>query len=428
MHIVVKAMNDVLDEGLPLHPLQIQRDTVRDFRQIGIGIMGLADMLIKMGYRYDEQRARTFCDALGFTLANEALTASAFLAKEEGAFPKCNTEKLLKSKFIQENADEETIELISKYGLRNSQILTIAPTGSLSTMLGISGGIEPIFNTSYTRKTESLHGETVYYKVYTPIIKEFISLGYKEDDELFVTAQTINPFARIDMQGIWQSHIDASISSTVNLPEHATVEMIEKLYLKAWSQGLKGLTVFRDNCRRVGVLTNTEGKPEKVTELPRGTWKSLAEDTYYIKRNISIGCGKLKLFIGYSPSEKAVQDLYIVKTNNGGCEKNLQALAIAMSAVLRVGGNLDQLRKAFSGIGACPSFVSARAKGIELSKGNYCGITILNEIEAFLKGLPNEDKKEVPTEYAECPECKQKTLINTGGCVQCSSCSYTKCE
>ncbi len=441
----VKGLNDVLDEGLPLHPLQIQRDTVGNYRQIGLGIFGLHDMLIKMGIKYDTQEALELCDRIGFTLANSSLEASALLSKEYGVYPKYKKEAVLNSEFIKRNTTEEVYNLINEYGLRNSQVLTIAPTGSISTMIEVSGGIEPIFSFSYTRKTESLHGEEKYYKVYTKIVKEYMEKhGLKEEEELpefFVNAQTINPFRRVEMQGIWQQHIDASISSTVNLPNSATVEEVEKLYISAWENGLKGMTIFRDGCARIGVLTLGENKEEDKEEvgLKRGEWKSLAEDTYYVKRKLTIGCGTLKLFIGYSPSEKAVQDLYIVKSGQGGCEKNLQAIAISMSALLRVGGDLKQLEKAFSGITPCPSFISSRAKGIQLSTGNYCGMAIINEVKAFLKEVNNENvpnvknkketnKKNKETEGVECPECHKKTLIMSGGCQTCSSCGYSKCD
>ena len=127
IHIVVEAMNDVLDEGLPLHPLQIQRDTVKNLRQIGIGIMGIADMLIKMNIKYDSEEALELCDEIGFVLANESLCASALLAKRYGAFPVCDREAILKSDFIFNNTTGETYDLICQYGLRNSQVLTIAP-------------------------------------------------------------------------------------------------------------------------------------------------------------------------------------------------------------------------------------------------------------------------------------------------------------
>ena len=441
VHKAVKGLNEVLDEGLPLHPLEIQRETVRDYRQIGLGVMGIADMLIKLGIKYDSDQALELCDVIGFVLANSALEASALLAKEEGCYPKYNREAVLHSDFILDNTTNDVYELIIQHGLRNSQVLTIAPTGSISTMIEVSGGIEPIFSFSYDRKTESLHGEEVHYKVYTKIVKDYMETnGLYEEGELpnfFVNAQTIDPFKRVEMQGVWQEHIDASISSTVNLPNEATVEDVENLYMYAWKKGLKGMTIFRDGCARLGILTLGDKKEEEeVKELRRGEWKSLADDTYYVKRKLTIGCGTLKLFIGYSPNEQAIQDLYIVKSGSGGCEKNLQAIAISMSALLRVGGNIEQLEKAFSGIGVCPSFVSARAKGIPLSKGNYCGMAIINEVKTFLSEINGEqpkvqNKKEIKIEDKKgvmCPECKEKTLSMQGGCNICTNCGYTKCD
>lgn len=125
--IVVRAMNKVLDEGLPLHPLKIQQDTVRDYRQIGIGLMGIADMLIKLGIRYGSSLSLKICDGIGFVLANTALKESALLANKYSPYPKYNREAVLSSEFIKNNTTIDTYELIKKYGLRNSQILTIAP-------------------------------------------------------------------------------------------------------------------------------------------------------------------------------------------------------------------------------------------------------------------------------------------------------------
>ena len=443
VHIAVKGLNDVLDEGLPLHPLAIQRQTVHDYRQIGLGVMGVADMLIKMGIKYDSEDALDICDNIGAILANESLKASALLSKEKGAYPKYNQDAVLSSDFVLQNTDDDVYELIIKHGLRNSQLLTIAPTGSISTMIEVSGGAEPIFSFGYTRKTESLHGEDVYYKVYTKIVKDYMEEnGLNDECELpnfFVNAQTINPFKRVEMQGVWQEHIDASISSTVNLPNETTVEQVEELYMYAWEVGCKGLTIFRDGCARCGVLTLGDKKEEdeEVEELKRGEWKSLADDTYYVKRNITIGCGKLKLFIGYSPNEQSIQDLYIVKCGQGGCTNNLQALAISMSALLRVGGSLEQLERAFSGIAPCPSFVSNRTKGIPLSKGNYCGMAIINEVKAFLNEVGKRERPQVENERVEkvkkeegvaCPECGEKTLSMQGGCSVCTNCGYSKCQ
>ena len=233
--IGVRALNDVLDEGLPLHPLQEQRDSVKKWRQIGLGIMGLGDMLLKLGLTYGSEEAIAFCHELGFTMADTAIAASAMLAKERGAYEMCHVDEIMQTPYFEANTTEKTAELVRQYGLRNSQLLTIAPTGTLSTMLGISGGIEPIYANFYERKTESLHAADVYYKVYTPIVAEYMKKHELTDDSqlppYFVTALTLPYQKRLAMQGAWQQHIDASISSTVNVPNSFTVEDTEALYM-----------------------------------------------------------------------------------------------------------------------------------------------------------------------------------------------------
>lgn len=481
----VIALNNVLDEGLPLHPLAIQRETVRDYRQIGLGVMGIADMLIKLGLKYDSEEAIEFCDKLAFTMANSSLKASALLAKEKGAYPKYNKEAVLKSEFIRMNTDSYTLGLINDYGLHNSQVLTIAPTGSISTMIEVSGGIEPIFSFSYDRKTESLHGEEVHYKVYTKIVKEYMeNNGLDSEEELpdfFVNAQTINPFKRVEMQGIWQEHIDASISSTVNLPNEATVEDVENLYMYAWKKGLKGMTIFRDGCARLGILTLDNKKEEKteeeVKELKRGEWEEKPKGVIEIPRKIYTGCGKELLHITISPKEKRIIDFYITSSSSGGCKLNIQALAITMSGMLRLGGNIQNIKCAFRGMGQCPSFVKARTNGKHVSKGSSCPTAILNvllEVQGQLENeclpelqelgyygnkvvenkkedkfmpidLNNIKKKEVFTEeekkyikehgesafaqaFNKCPQCGEK-IEHVGGCIQCiNGCGWSKCN
>ncbi|MDU3804068.1 adenosylcobalamin-dependent ribonucleoside-diphosphate reductase [Paraclostridium bifermentans] len=263
----VIALNQVLDEGLELHPLQEQKISVDKYRQIGLGVMGIGDMLIKMNMRYGSDKSIDLCKFIARTMLNEAVKQSSLLAKEYGPFKEYKKEAILKSKFFNDNIDDDIKELVKLYGLRNSQLLTIPPTGSISTMLGISGGIEPIFNISYIRKTESLHDEDVYYKVYTPIVKEYMDLKNITDEkdlpDIFVTAMNLDYEDRIKMQQAWQQYIDASISSTINLPYETTVEDVYEIYIEAWKHNLKGVTIFRDGCKRSGVLINEKPKDEK---------------------------------------------------------------------------------------------------------------------------------------------------------------------
>ena len=372
IRIAVRAMDDVLEENIERLPLQKQKEKAEQWRQVGIGQMGLADMFIKLGLKYGEKKSLEISETIAKILINEAMRNTALLAKERGIFPKFDYNSLIKSDFYNKNIDEDVKKIVEMYGMRNCALLSIAPTGTIGTFLETSTGIEPNFKFKYTRKTESLGNQEEYHDVYAKIAREYREKNNnKELPSYFVESDEIEPLNRIKMQSIWQTYIDTAISSTVNLSENATVEDIEDIYINAWKYGLKGITVFRNNCERMGILTTDKKEDvevEEVKELRRGEWKSLADDTYYVKRNITIGCGKLKLFIGYSPNEQALQDLYIVKSGVGGCEKNLQAIAISMSALFRVGGKLGQLEKAFSGITPCPSFVSNRAKGIPQSK------------------------------------------------------------
>ena len=267
----VVGLNEVLEEGLPLHPLEQQKESVSKYRQIGLGVMGIADMLIKLGIRYGSDEAVKLCEELSNMMLNEAVKQSALLAKEYGPFEKYNEEVIFNSKFFINNISDEVKELVREYGLRNSQLLTIPPTGSISTMLGISCGIEPIFNLSYFRKTESVHDEDVVYKVYTQVVKEYMDInGISNEEDLgdiFVTAMNLKAEERIKMQGAWQKNIDASISSTINLPNEATIEDVYDIYVNAWKNDLKGITIYRDGCKRSGILTNEKPKEEEKREI-----------------------------------------------------------------------------------------------------------------------------------------------------------------
>lgn len=195
----------------------------------------------------------------------------------------------MKSPFLISNANDDVLELINKYGLRNSQLLTIPPTGSISTLIGCSNGLEPIFQISYTRKSESLHHEDTYYKVFTPIVKEYMDRNNitREEDlpGFFVTTSNLNYRDRIEVQAAWQQYIDASISSTVNVPNEFTIEEVEDLYLYAWEKGLKGVTIYRDGCARDGILipnksnlTNAEKIEKLQRELEEIVQEQLKED------------------------------------------------------------------------------------------------------------------------------------------------------
>lgn len=264
-------LNEILDYNMDNHPLKEQGKVSEDLRQIGLGIMGLADMFIKMGVEYGSVRSLAISNSISNDMINSAMQQSALMAKVDGTFPLYDSKAVLTSPFVLNNCTEETLVMILEHGLRNSQILTIAPTGSISTMIGVSGGIEPIFQTSYTRKSETLHEGDTYYKVFTPIVKDYMDQNdiKKESDlpDYFVTSSDLQYQDRINVQAAWQKNIDASISSTVNVPFEFTVSDVEELYLYAWKKGLKGVTIYRDGCARGGVLiTDKTSNADEITD------------------------------------------------------------------------------------------------------------------------------------------------------------------
>lgn len=270
VHDGVIALNEVLDEGLPLHPLKEQRKSVKELRQIGLGVMGIGDMLIMLGITYGSQEALDLSHQLGDLLANTAMQRSALIAKDKGTFDWYDWDYISQSTYFQEVANDETKALVKSYGLRNSQLLCIAPTGSIATMLGISGGIEPFFSLGYFRTTKSLHGKDVRYWVDEPIVEQYRKATGNTGDlpEYFVTAtdKRLHWKDRIAMQSVWQRYIDASISSTINLPKETTVEEMEDIYIEAWEKGLKGCTIFRDGCAKGGILETEEVAEENMEE------------------------------------------------------------------------------------------------------------------------------------------------------------------
>lgn len=444
----VIALNEVLDEGLPLHPLKEQRESVYDWRQIGLGIFGLADLLIKLGIKYGSPEAIDLCDMIGHTMADMAIKTSAVLAKEYGVYPKYKPEAVEQSAFYSKNALGETKELVESFGLRNSQLLTIAPTGSLSTMLGVSGGIEPIFANYYTRKTESLKGHDEYYKVYTPIVKEYMDKhGLKDDSELpdyFVTAQTLDYKNRIYMQSVWQSHIDASISSTVNVPNDFTVEQVEGLYMTAWDAGLKGVTIFRDGCKRAGILTikeNVEDIVEKPHKLERGMIIKADDNCIGKKRTLRTGCGTLHCEAFFDPDNGQLLETYFSKGSSGGCNNFMIGLSRMISLAARGGIDVYSIVDQLKSSGTCPSYAVRTATKHDTSKGSSCPVAIGNALLEMYEEMMDEvgfsdiEEKElevitpkiVPVSKAKCPQCGGE-LVFEGGCNTCKNCGWSKCD
>lgn len=444
----VIALNEVLDEGLPLHPLQEQRDSVADWRQIGLGVMGLADMLIKLKVKYGSATSRSVIESIGYELIMTALETSSILAASHGPYPKFNRDYVIRTPFFKnlDSGDMNDLRFQSlyddvyRYGLRNSQLLTCAPTGSIATMLGVSTGCEPIFATSYTRKTESLVNEERYYKVYTPIIKELIDKGFSEEalPEYVVTSEQIPYRERIKVQATLQKFIDASISSTINLPESATIDDVETIYRLAWEEGLKGVTVYRSGCKRGAVLSKNPvikeclKRPESV-EAKLIRFKNGSEN--WIAFVGLIDGRPYEIFTGINniedfPIPTSITEGEIIKvkdslgkrydfqyTDKYGYTNRLGGLsrifnqeywnyAKLISALLRGGIELDKVVKIIDGMHFESDTLNTWKNGVKRA------------IKTFIvDGV---------TSHEVCPDCGEH-LIYEGGCTICKNCGFSKC-
>lgn len=443
--VAVYGLNKVLDEGLPLHPLKEQQITVMQWRQIGLGTMGLADCLIKLGMTYGSKESLDFIDMIYHWLAIHAVCTSAELAEKDGKFPMCTPNTLMESNFMKElgrSLGTENIKKIQRYGLRNSQLLTCAPTGTLSTMLGISGGVEPIFAMKYTRMTKSLEGKDKSFDIYTPIAKKYLE-EHTSLPNFFVESKDIKPEDRIKVQATIQKWTDASISSTINLPESATVEDVFNIYLKAWQQGLKGVTVFRQGCARTAILSTGTSKKEEKKGVIFDSIVPVSRKQMGVTRGCTFckkcACGTLYVTLNRDKDGHLVE-LFTHTSKGGICQANLNAETRMASLALRSGVKIAEVVDQLKGI-SCPACTAVKAKG-----GKIDGISCADIIAKTIVEFENPPKTnpiqivEFPTtaveaanpparqDYEECPECHQKTLIREAGCQSCPSCGYSKCN
>lgn len=442
--VAIRALNQVLDEGLSLHPLQIQRDSVAKWRQIGLGIMGFGDMLIKMRIPYGSDRCSNLISTIGMALCNTGLQESALLAKELGTFEAYNPDYILNSFYMQSKIKddviyEETIDLIKAHGLRNSQLFTIAPTGSIGTMLGISTGVEPIYDVEgYERTTKSLNDEEVIYREYPQIIQQAIELNdidMNHRPDYIIGAKDLDYLDRIRTQAAWQQWIDASISSTVNLSNTATIDDIFKIYVAAHELGCKGVTVFRDGCKKLGILNKVSKEPKVVTnEIDTDIKHCIAFGS-----KLQTGCGSLWMTVYFHKVTGQLCHIFLNKGSKGGCNSYMVGLSRLISLAGKRGASIEDIVDQLNSVVACPSYVSRKTIDCEVSPGKSCADAIGKELlrlyadfkATYIKNdivvteLKVNDNIVAQTE--ECPECGAK-LNHTGGCCSCSECGWTKCD
>ena len=245
--IATRMLDNVID--VSEFPLPQQKQQALNCRRIGLGFTGLADALIMLGLDYGKQSSRDTAADIIKTICYSAYSTSINLAEEKGIFPYFKQDEFLAGGFIRK-LPKDIKSKIKKYGIRNSHLITIAPTGTTSILANnISSGIEPVFDYSYSRQVLELDGtyKTYLLKDYACALWESI---HKKDVPLpnqFVTAKELSPKVHLKMQAALQPYVDNAISKTINIPEDFPYEEFQTLYLLAYENSLKGCTTYRPN-------------------------------------------------------------------------------------------------------------------------------------------------------------------------------------
>lgn len=276
VRVAVRMLDNVLD--LSYWPLEVQRQEAMQKRRVGLGYTGLGDALLMLGLRYGSDAARDFTAHVTRCLRDEAYSASIDLAKEKGAFPLLDKERYLSSGFARRLPVEIQAE-IHQHGIRNSHLLSIAPTGTVSLAFGdnCSSGIEPVFTWHGQRRVRQANGPVRTYPVYNHAYRLFKHLqGWDalQDEEVvgrlpgyWVTAEQVDPFDHLAMVAAAAPYIDTAISKTINVGHDYPFERFRDLYLEAWKGGLKGVTTFRANAAVEGVLLKASEPPPACADL-----------------------------------------------------------------------------------------------------------------------------------------------------------------
>jgi len=459
VHTAVRFLDDVIDVNK--YPLpEIERMTKAN-RKIGLGVMGFADMLIKLGIPYDSEGALKIAEEVMGFIQREAREASKELAETRGAFP---------------NFEGSVYDVPGARPIRNATLTTIAPTGSISIIAGCSSGIEPIFALAFERNVldkqrlievyplfeEEMKKRGLYSKELMEEVLEKGSLknipGIPEDvKRIFVTAHEVSPEWHVRIQAAFQKYTDNAVSKTVNFPNSATREDVKKVYLLAYELGCKGVTVYRDGSREEQVLKKgavrneepaesaceCEVAPQTIKPRPRPSI------TYGSTEKVKIGCGNL--YITVNSDENGICEVFTNLGRAGGCPSQSEATSRLISLALRSGIDVRSIVEQLKGIRchstlrqmannkdikvlSCPDAIARaieRAIGQNLGEGGN-GVEYLKKIyassdTATTLDSPSNDKGREKGPKAVCPECGS-VLEHDGGCVVCRSCGYSKCN
>jgi ribonucleoside-diphosphate reductase alpha chain len=443
----VHFLDNVIDVNL--YPLEKIANETKANRKIGLGVMGYADLLIKLGIPYNSSEAVEIAEKIMSAIQDESKKMSALLAEKRGPFP---------------NFSKSEYAAGGEAPLRNATTTTIAPTGTISIIAGSSSGIEPIFALAYVRNVMDNNkliesnpqfasalknniDESDYKTVMGLVADHGSASGIDEIPDnikkIFVTAHDISPEWHIKTQAIFQKHIDNAVSKTVNFSSSATIDDIRKVYDLAYELECKGVTVYRDGSRDSQVLqisSDSKNEDKKDTEsvyIKAVSPRPRHETTWGATRKMTTGCGSL--YVTINEDEEGIFEVFAAMGKGGGCAASqTEAIGRLISLSLRSGIDRDQIVKQLKGV-RCPnqawgkggriySCSDAIAKALE----NYTGVnfkkdkneTVIRETAQNIAETNGKGNDNVMT--GVCPDC-HGPLEFESGCSVCRGCGFSRC-
>lgn len=439
VHTAVHFLDNVIDANR--YPLPEIETMTKGNRKIGLGVMGFADMLIKLGIPYNSEEALSMAEKVMGFIQHEGRAASIALAQERGSFP---------------NFQGSIYDKSGVPGIRNATITTIAPTGTISLIAGTSSGIEPLFAVAYTRTVmdndqlvevnplfEAVAKERGFYspELMRTVAAQGTVAHIKEipDDvrRVFVTAHEISPAYHVRMQAAFQKYTDNAVSKTVNLPNAATTDDVAEVFWQAYREGCKGVTVYRDGSRSGQVLSVKPKKTEAEVAgqlsgscenaQPQATVRPRPPVTY--GRTIRIPTAHGNMYVTINEDEYGICEVFAQTGKSGGdAAANNEAIARLISIALRAGIPPEDIIKQLRGIrSSTPVWFNG---GLVLSGPD--GIAIALEQYLHYKRTGKEMTKittavDLAAPVGECPDCGGP-LQHEEGCTICHQCGYSKCS
>jgi len=436
VHRGIRFLDDVIEVNN--YPLPEIGDLARGNRKVGLGVMGWADMLIKMGLGYDSEQAVALGEKVMGFIDAEAKSASRALAKQRGAFP---------------NFEGSVYDTSGSGPIRNATVTTIAPTGTLSIIANCSSGVEPLFAVSYVRtvmdndrlvEVNPLFEEIAvkrgfYSRELMALIADHGSVHGIDEvpvdvQQAFVTAHDIAPEWHIKTQAAFQKHCDNAVSKTVNFGSEATPDDVRHVYDLAYELGVKGVTIYRDGSKEGQVLTT--GKTAKLAAgvseagvAKAGEIEPRPRPSITVGRTekIQTGCGNLYVTVNWD--EEGICEVFTQMGKSGGCAASQsEALSRLISVSLRAGVDPDAIIKHLRGI-RCPSPCWAEG-GKVLSCADAVGIVMEHQLQYIETGVAGSGVSKhtdvLDNLSGACPECGG-SLEHESGCAVCRSCGYSKC-